>query len=276
MTMTTSATTRYRFTSHSRRVTVITIVSAIILVVFGSLALQPVVNIGPLVLVIFLLAIAALAVLLIVLFVQYGYIRAGVWIGPDEVRVQFPLEDLQQMTWSEARFAVNEGEEYLHFSKGREGLGHLFSDTRYIRLHLEGMTPQQRRQVEQALAEHVPLRQPQRFTLITLLNTQGQIIARGRLYLFEQELVCAENRGKKRVFFSAPPKDLRSVRQVDPFHIGNLEREAFSLTFAQETYVIMLGYETTIATNLGTSSRWSPTGNAQDWLDALKANQGIN
>lgn len=276
MTMTTSATTRYRFTSHSRRVTVITIVSAIILVVFGSLALQPVVNIGPLVLVIFLLAIAALAVLLIVLFVQYGYIRAGVWIGPDEVRVQFPLEDLQQMTWSEARFAVNEGEEYLHFSKGREGLGHLFSDTRYIRLHLEGMTPQQRRQVEQVLAEHVPLRQPQRFTLITLLNTQGQIIARGRLYLFEQELVCAENRGKKRVFFSAPPKDLRSVRQVDPFHIGNLECEAFSLTYAQETYVIMLGYETTIATNLGTSSRWSPTGNAQDWLDALKANQGIN
>ncbi len=276
MTMTTSATTRYRFTSHSRRVTVISIVSAIILVVFGSLALQPVVNIGPLVLVIFLLAIAALAVLLIVLFVQYGYIRAGVWIGPDEVRVQFPLEDLQQMTWSEARFAVNEGEEYLHFSKGREGLGHLFSDTRYIRLHLEGMTPQQRRQVEQVLAEHVPLRQPQRFTLITLLNTQGQIIARGRLYLFEQELVCAENRGKKRVFFSAPLKDLRSVRQVDPFHIGNLECEAFSLTFAQETYVIMLGYETTIATNLGTSSRWSPTGNAQDWLDALKANQGIN
>lgn len=276
MTMTTSATVRYRFTSQSRRVTVITIVSAIILVVFGSLALQPVVNIGPLVLVIFLLAIAALAVLLIVLFVQYGYIRAGVWIGPDEVRVQFPLEDLQQMTWSEARFAVNEGEEYLHFSKGREGLGHLFSDTRYIRLHLEGMTPQQRRQVEQVLAEHVPLRQPQRFTLITLLNTQGQIIARGRLYLFEQELVCAENRGKKRVFFSAPLKDLRSVRQVDPFHIGNLECEAFSLTYAQETYVIMLGYETTIATNLGTSSRWSPTGNAQDWLDALKANQGIN
>ncbi len=267
---------RYRFTSHSRRVTVITIVSAIILVVFGSLALQPVVNIGPLVLVIFLLAIAALAVLLIVLFVQFGYIRAGVWIGPDEVRVQFPLEDLQQMTWSEAHFAVNEGEEYLHFSKGREGLGHLFSDTRYIRLHLEGMTPQQRRQVEQVLAEHVPLRQPQRFTLITLLNTQGQIIARGRLYLFEQELVCAENRGKKRVFFSAPLKDLRSVRQVDPFHIGNLECEAFSLTYAQETYVIMLGYETTIATNLGTSSRWSPTGNAQDWLDALKANQGIN
>jgi len=274
--MITSATVRYRFTSHSRRVTVITIVSAIILVVFGSLALQPVVNIGPFVLVIFLLAIAALAVLLIVLFVQYGYIRAGVWIGPDEVRVQFPLEDLQQMTWPEARFAVNEGEEYLHFSKGREGLGHLFSDTRYIRLHLEGMTPQQRRQVEQVLAEHVPLRQPQRFTFITLLNTQGQIIARGRLYLFEQELLCAENRGKKRVFFSAPLKDLRSVRQVDPFHIGNLECEAFSLTYAQETYVIMLGYETTIATNLGTSSRWSPTGNAQDWLDALKANQGIN
>jgi len=263
---------RYRFTSHSRRLTVITIVSVIVLVVFGSLALQPVVNIGPFVLVIFLLAIAALAVLLIVLFVQYGYIRAGVWIGAGEVRVQFPLEDGQQMTWSEARFAVDEGEEYLHFSKGKEGLGHLFSDRRYIRLHLEGMTPQQRTQVEQDLAEHVPLRQPLRFTFITLLNTQGQIVARGRLYLFEQELVCAENRGKKRVFFSAPLKDLRSVRQVDPFHIGQLECEAFSLTYAKETYVIMLGYETTIATNLGTSSRWSPTGNAREWLEALRHN----
>ena len=91
--MNTSATARYRFTSHSRRLTVITIVSVIVLVVFGSLAFQPVVNIGPFVLVIFLLAIAALAVLLIVLFVQYGYIRAGVWIGPGEVRAQFPLED---------------------------------------------------------------------------------------------------------------------------------------------------------------------------------------
>ncbi len=263
---------RYRFTSHSRRLTVITIVSVIILVVFGALAFQPVVNIGPFVLVIFLLAIAALAVLLIVLFIQYGYIRAGVWIGPGEVRVQFPLEDAQQMTWSEARFAVDEGEEYLHFSKGKEGLGHLFGDTRYIRLHLEGMTLQQRTQVEQDLAEHVPLRQPLRFTFITLLNTQCQIIARGRLYLFEQEVVCAENRGKKRVFFSGPLKDLHSVRQVDPFHIGNLECEAFSLTYAKDTYVIMLGYETTIATNLGTSSRWSPTGSVRDWLEALRRN----
>ena len=231
---------RYRFASHSRRVTAIAIVSAIILVVFGSLALRPVVNIGPFIIGVFLLAIAALAVLLIVLFVQYGYMRAGVWVGPDEVRAQFPLEDLQRMSWSEARFAVNEGEEFLRFSKGREGLGHVFSDTRYIRLHLEGMTPQQRAQIEQALAEHVEVRRPQRFSFMTLLNAEGQTVARGRLYLFEDELVCAENRGEKRVFFSARLKDLGFVRRVDPFHVGGLECEAFSLAYAQKTYIIML------------------------------------
>ena len=46
--------------------------------------------------------------------------------------------------------------------------------------------------------------------------------------------------------------------------MGQLECEAFSLTHAKETYVIMLGYETTIATNLGTSSRWSLPGNARE------------
>src|SRR5215471_10899989 len=262
---------RYHFASHGRRMNIITIIAAVILVVFGSLALRPVINIGAFILVVYLLAIAALAVLLIVLVVQYGYLRAGVWIGSDEVRVQFPLEDLQQMSWSEARFAVNEGEDYLHFSKGREGLGHLFSDTRYVRLHLEGMTAQQRTQIEQALAEHVPLRQPQRFTFITLVDKQGQVQARGRLYLFENDLVCAENRGNKRVYFIAPLKDLRSLKKVDSFHVGNLECEAFSLTYAQKTYTIMLGYETTISTNLGTSSRWSTTGSAQDWIEALRA-----
>jgi hypothetical protein len=261
---------RYPFTSHSRRMIIITIISAIILIVFGSLALRPVFNIGAFILVVYLLAIAALAVLLIVLVVQYGYLRAGVWIGPDDMRVKFPLEDLQQMSWSEALFAVNEGEDYLRLSKGREGLGQLFGKTRYIRLHLEGMTTQQRTQVEEALAEHVAIRQPQRFTFITLIDKQGQIVARGRLYLFEDELVCAENRGAKRVFFIAPLKDLRALRQVDSFHIRNLECEAFSLNYAQKTYTIMLGYETTIATNLGTSSRWSATGYAQDWIEALR------
>ena len=268
--ITTSATTRYHFVSHSRRVTIITIVSAVALIVFGLLALLPGFHLGPLVVAAYLLAIVALAVLLPALLVQYGYVRAGVWIGPDEVRVQFPLEDLQQMRWSEARFAVNEGEEYLYFSKGREGLGHLFGETRYLRLHLEGMTAQQRAQVEQALAEHVQIRQPQRFTFMTLLNKQGEVVARGRLYLFEQELVCAENRGQRRVFFSAPLKDLSSVKQVDPFYIGRLECEAFSLMYAEETYIIMLGYETTISTNLGTSSRWSATGKAETWVSALR------
>jgi hypothetical protein len=262
---------RYHFASHGRRMTIITVISAVILVVFGSLALRPVFNIGAFILVVYLLAIAALAVLLIVLIVQYGYLRAGVWIGPDEVRVKFPLEDVQQMSWAEALFAVNEGEDYLRFSKGKEGLGQLFGKTRFIRLHLEGMTAQQRTQVEQALAEHVAIRQPERFTFITLLDKRGQIEARGRLYLFEDELVCAENRGEKRVFFIAPLKDLRSLKRVDSFHVGNLECEAFSLSYAQKTYTIMLGYETTIATNFGTSSRWSTTGKAQDWIAALRA-----
>ncbi len=266
-----AATMRYPFAFHHRRLTIVTIVSAVILVVFGSLALRPVINIGAFILVVYLLAIAALAVLLIVLIVQYGYVRAGVWIGPDEVRVKFPLEDAQHMSWSEARFAVDEGEDYLHLSKGKEGLGHLFSNTRFLRLHLEGMTPQQRAQVEQSLAEHVPLRQPESFTFITLLDKQGQVQARGRLYLFENELLCAENRGEKRVFFIAPLKDVRSLKQVDSFHVGNLECETFSLTYAQKTYTIMLGYETTVATNLGTSSRWSATGRAQDWIKALRA-----
>ena len=54
----------------------------------------------------------------------------------------FTGEKIQEMAWSEARFAVNEGEAYLQASKGKEGLGHIFADTRYIRLHLEGLTPE--------------------------------------------------------------------------------------------------------------------------------------
>jgi len=35
--------------------------------------------------------------------------------------------------------------------------------------------------------------------------------------------------------------------------------------------VIMLGYETTIAGNIGSSSHWSVTGYAQEWVEALSA-----
>jgi len=268
--MNASATTRYRFALHGRLVSLITIISALMLLVFGSLALLSGLNLGVFTLVAFILAFVGLVVLLPMLFVQYAYIHAGVEIGPDGIRVQFPWEDQQHMSWPDARMAVDEGEEYLRLSKGREGLGHLFSHTYYIRLHLEGMHLQQRALLKQAIAEHVQIRQPLGFTLVTLISAQGEVMARGRLYLFEHEVLCTENRGKKRVFFHAPLKDLDQVRQVDPFYIGQLECQAFSVKYAGEEYIIMLGYETTISTNLGTNSRWSTTGNAQEWVEALQ------
>ncbi len=173
------------------------------------------------------------------------------------------------MSWPEARFAINEGEEYLRQSKGKEGLGHLFGETRYLRLHLEGLKPAQRSQFEQILAEHLEIRHPRGFTLVTLLNAQAELVARGRLYLLEHEFLCTENRGQKRVFFCAPLQELRALKQIDSFYVGKLECEAFSLQYAGEEHLIMLGYETTTSSNLGTSSRWSPTGNAQAWLEAL-------
>jgi len=269
--MNASATTRYRFALHNRRVSAITIISALMLLVFGSLVLLPF-NLGAFTFIAFMLALIGLVVLLPMLIVQYAHLHAGVEIDPHSIRVQFPWEDQQQMSWSEARFAVDEGEEYLYLTKGREGLGHLFGDTHYIRLHLEGMTPEQRAQLEQAVAGHVQVRQPRGFTLATLINAQGQVMARCRLYLFEHEVLCVENRGKKRVFFYAPLKDLSMVKRVDSFYVGQLECEAFSVTYAGQANEIMLGYETTISTNLGTSSRWSSTGSAQEWVEALRAN----
>ena len=263
---------RYGFARHNRRISRITLGSFLVVVVFGSIALLPFFKIsGALIGISYILAVLGLIVLLPMLYFLYSYGRSGLWIESDRVRVQFPGEDEQQMTWSEARFAVDEGEEYLYLSKGKEGLGHLFGTTRYIRLHLEGMMPEQRAQIERQLAEHVQIRQPKRFTLMTLLNTKGEVMARGRLYLFDSEVLCAENRGEKRVFFNAPLKDLDSVRQRNPFYVGKLECEAFTIRYRGKEYVVMLGYETTINSNFGSSSRWSITGNAKDWVEALSA-----
>jgi hypothetical protein len=204
------------------------------------------------------------------LILSYEYARCGLWINDEEVRVRFPGEKPQEMAWSEARFAVNEGEAYLQSSKGKEGLGHLFGDTRYVRLHLEGLTPEQRAGAEAALAQHCEIRTPQRFSLVTLLNGKGETIARSRLYLFERELLCAENRGEKRVFFRAPLAKLTNVKQRNSFYVGKLEFEAFSLRYEGSDYIIMLGYETTISGNIGTSSHWAMTGYAADWLEALQ------
>jgi hypothetical protein len=264
---------RYRFTSHTRHLTTLTIISAVVVVIAGSVALLAGFRVAPinlegLLLPSYIIAMCAVAVLLLVLVLQYGYVHSGVWVEPDKLRVRFPGMDEQEMAWSEALFAVDEGEEYLHASKGKEGVGFLFGETRYVRLYLEGMMPEQRAQVEQAVAEHVPVRQPRRFTLMTLLNTKGELVARGRLYLFENELLCAENRGEKRVFLYAPLKDLDSIKQRTSFYVGNLECEAFTFRYRKE-YVVMLGYETTFNRGIGSSSHWSVTGNAAEWVEAL-------
>jgi hypothetical protein len=274
MKMNTENTHRYRFVFHTRRLTTLAIISAAVFVIFGSLALLssfPIlpVNLQGLIVPSYLVAMIGVAVLLPMLVLQYSYAHSGVWVGPDKVRVRFPGMNEQEMAWSEARLAVDEGEEYLRVSKGKEGVGFLFGETRYVRLYLEGMLPEQRAQVEQAIAEHVPVRQPRRFTLMTLLNSKGDLVARGRLYLFDDKLLCAENRGEKRVFLYAPLKDLSDIKQRASFYIGRLECEAFTFRYRKE-YVVMLGYETTFTRGIGSSSHWSVTGNAAEWVEALQ------
>jgi len=265
----------YRFAQHTRRITRFALVSGIILffsasaIVLNSLNALPS-GLGGLEIIGYLVGVVAFVVLLPMLILSYQYAHSGVWIEDTGVRVRFPGEKAQEMDWSEARFAVNEGEEYLQMSKGKEGLGHVFGGSRYVRLHLDGLTPEQREQAVSAIARYVEVRRPARFTLMSLLNTKGEVQARGRLYLFERELLCAENRGEKRVFFIAPLAKLSAVKQRDAFYVGKLECEAFSLRYQGNDYVIMLGYETTLSGNIGTSSHWSVTGYADDWIEALK------
>ena len=265
---------RYRFTSHTRHLIMLTIISAVVVVIAGSMALLigfrllPI-NLDGLLLPAYIIAMCAVAILLLVLVLQYGYAHSGVWIESDKLRVRFPGMDEQEMAWSEARFGVDEGEAYLLASKGKEGVGFLFGERRYVRLYLEGMMPEQRAQFEQMLAEHVPVRRPLRFTLMTLLNSKGELVARGRLYLFDDALLCAENRGEKRVFLYASLKDLDSIKQRASFYIGNLECEAFTFRFRKE-YVIMLGYETTFNRGIGNSSHWSVTGMTAEWVEAIQ------
>jgi len=265
---------RYRFTSHTRHLILLTIISAVVVVIAGSMALLigfrllPI-NLDGLLLPAYIIAMCAVAILLLVLVLQYGYAHSGVWIESDKLRVRFPGMDEQEMAWSEALFAVDEGEAYLLASKGKEGVGFLFGERRYVRLYLEGMIPEQRAQFEQVLAEHVPVRRPLCFTLMTLLNSKGELVARGRLYLFDDALLCAENRSEKRVFLYASLKDLDSIKQRASFYVGNLECEAFTFRYRKE-HVIMLGYETTFNRGIGNSSHWSVTGNAAEWVEAIR------
>ena len=265
---------RFRYAAHTRHLIRLTIISAIVVVIAGSMALLigfrllPI-NLDGLLLPAYIIAMCSVAILLLVLILQYGYAHSGVWIEPDKIRVRFPGTDEQEMVWSEALFAVDEGEEYLRASKGKEGVGFLFGERRYVRLFLEGMMPEQRAQCEQVLAEHVPVRRPLRFTLMTLLNSKGELVARGRLYLFDDAMLCAENRGEKRVFLYASLIDLDSVKQRASFYVGNMECEAFTFRYRKE-YVVMLGYETTFNRGIGSSSHWSVTGNAAEWVEDIE------
>src|SRR5215831_3293275 len=208
---------RFRFTAHTRHLVKLTVISAVVVVIAGSLSLligfRLLSGFDGLLLPAYIIAMCAVAILLLVLVLQYGYTHSGVWIEPEKIRIRFPGTDEQEMEWSEALFAVDEGEAYLRASKGKEGVGFLIGEKRYVRLFLEGMVPEERAQCEQALAEHVPMRTPLRFTLMTLLNSKGELVARGRMYLFEDTFLCMENRGEKRVFVCAPLKDLDSIKQ---------------------------------------------------------------
>jgi hypothetical protein len=267
-------TIRFRFSAHTRHLIILTIISAVVVVIAGSMALLIGFRLLPdnldgLLLPAYIIAMCAVAILLLVLVLQYGYTHSGVWIEPDKIRVRFPGTDEQEMAWTEALFAVDEGEEYLRVSKGKEGVGFLFGERRYVRLFLEGMMPEQRTQCEQVLAEHVPVRRPLRFTLMTLLNSKGELVARGRMYLFDDAFLCVENRGEKRVFVNASLKDLDSIKQRASFYVGNLECEAFTFRYRKE-HVIMLGYETTFNRGIGNSSHWSVTAHAAEWVEALQ------
>src|SRR5579859_5527852 len=163
----------YRFAQHTRRITRLAVIATVVLLLsIAAIVLDAVgrlpASLGGLGIVGYLVGVIAFVVLLPMLILSYEYARCGLWITDEEVHVRFPGEKIQEMAWSEARLAVNEGEAYLQSSKGKEGLGHIFGDTRYIRLHLEGLTPEQREQAEAALAQHCDMRTPQRFALVTL------------------------------------------------------------------------------------------------------------
>jgi len=273
---TTLAPGRFAFLQHTQRMrktaipaTILLCVSCLCIGLAFANALPA--GLGPLVALAFVVAVICFILLVPLVLFFYSYSRGGLWLDEQGIRVKFPAEQEQRMDWSEALYAIDEGDEYLITSKGKEGLGHLVSRTHYLRLHLDGMTALQRAEIARLMVEHVMIRQPRMFTLVTLLNTRGDIVTRGRIYLFEHELLCAENRGEKRVFIAAPLKQLARVRGHSPFLIGRLECEAFELSYDNKEYVVMLGYETTLRGALGTSSSWATTGTAREWIEALQA-----
>lgn len=271
----------YTYLLQSRRVTKITIGSLVVLVGAGVMALLSQFGILPndlqgLVPIFYILAALAFIVFVPMLFFQYGYARGGIWLEPEQIRVQYPGEEAQQMDWREARFGVDEGEIYLNASKGKEGYGHIFGDRRYLRLHLEGVMPEERRRFWYEVTERLDVRHPERLSLVTLLNSQGEMVARGRLYLFEERIVLAENRGERKVFLDAPLQALRQIQNEESFSMGRLSYDAFSFQYDGKKYLIMLGYELVMNSMLGSRSNWSRTGESSSWIASLKGEKAIS
>src|SRR5207237_10930481 len=120
-----------RFTSHTRHLILLTIISAVVVVIAGSMALLigfrllPI-NLDGLLLPAYIIAMCAVAILLLVLVLQYGYAHSGVWIESDKLRVRFPGMDEQEMDWSEALFAVDEGAAFLFVGSDEVVVGVMF------------------------------------------------------------------------------------------------------------------------------------------------------
>ena len=272
----TSTTTRYTFLQHTRSMNRIAILATLALLISGGIIALAFANalpqgLGTLVALAFLVAVVSFVVLVPLVLFLYGYSRGGLWLDEEGVRVHFPGESEQRLSWSDVLYVVDEGEEYLVESKGKEGLGHLVGKEYYVRLHLEGMTPEQRAEILRRLAERVEIRHPRKLVFTTLYNGKSERVARGRLYLFENAVLCAENRNKKRVFIAAPLSKLTFVRERAPFVVGRLECEAFTITYDKKEFIVMLGYETTHNTGFGVTSRWASTGEAREWVEALQA-----
>src|SRR5579883_1342703 len=149
----TPAPVRFAFLQHTRRMrktaipaTVILLVSGIFLALAFANALPQ--GLATLVAIAFVLAVISFIVLVPLVLFFYGYSKGGLWLDEQGVQVKFPAENAQRMDWSGALYAIDEGDEYLAASKGKEGIGHLVGHTHYIRLHLEGMTPQQRAEIK--------------------------------------------------------------------------------------------------------------------------------
>src|SRR5258708_16172143 len=100
--MNTSTIFRYRFVLHTRRLTTIAVVSALVLLVAGLLALLSTFHAlsgsqDLLAVLSYLIAFLALAFLLPMLILLYSYALPASWLEADTLRVQLPSQPTQKM-----------------------------------------------------------------------------------------------------------------------------------------------------------------------------------